>query len=97
MSDTPKPPPGPQERPLEVRWQAFFQRACEALFLLSRRRRILFVNAAWEKLTGLSAAQARGLTCAGRAVTSRAKQPEGHCGVDRVRGVFGSLWRPRGA
>jgi DNA-binding NtrC family response regulator len=40
------------------------------LFLLSRRRRILFVNAAWEKLTGLSAAQARGLTCAGRAVTT---------------------------
>src|SRR5438876_1828027 len=45
------------------RWQALFQQSSEPLFLLSRRRRILFVNHAWEALTGLPAAQARGLVC----------------------------------
>jgi PAS domain S-box-containing protein len=44
----------------EFRWQALFQRAREPLFLLNRQRRILFVNRAWEELTGVSAAEARG-------------------------------------
>lgn len=56
-----------QPAPPSYRWQDFFQRAAEPLFLLSRDRRILFVNAAWEALTGLSAAQARGLLCTARA------------------------------
>ncbi len=47
----------------DFRWQALFQRAHEPFFLLNRRRRILFVNRAWEELTGLSAAEARGLQC----------------------------------
>src|SRR6266851_1595561 len=47
----------------DFRWQALFQRAHEAFFLLNRRRRILFVNRSWEELTGLSAAEARGLQC----------------------------------
>src|SRR5262245_39510493 len=50
----------------EFRWQAFFQRASEPLFLLSRQRRILFVNRAWEELTGVSAAEARGVACTRR-------------------------------
>jgi DNA-binding NtrC family response regulator len=50
----------------EFRWQALFQRTPEPLFLLNRQRRILFVNRAWEELTGVSAAQARGLSCARR-------------------------------
>jgi hypothetical protein len=50
----------------EFRWQALFRRAREPFFLLNRRRRILFVNRAWEELTGLSAAQARGLPCVRR-------------------------------
>ncbi len=49
--------------PTDYRWQALFQRAREPFFLLNRRRRILFVNHAWETLTGLSAAEARGLQC----------------------------------
>jgi DNA-binding NtrC family response regulator len=52
-----------QESAIDFRWQALFQRASEPLFLLNRRRRILFVNRAWEELTGLSAAEARGLQC----------------------------------
>src|SRR5947209_4972402 len=44
----------------EFRWQALFQRTREPLFLLNRQRRILFVNRAWEELTGLPAAEARG-------------------------------------
>ena len=50
----------------EFRWQALFRRAHEPFFLLNRRRRILFVNRAWEGLTGLSAAQVRGLRCVRR-------------------------------
>jgi PAS domain-containing protein len=49
--------------PDDFRWQALFQRTAEPLFLLNRRRRILFVNRAWEQLTGLSARAARGLPC----------------------------------
>ncbi len=45
------------------RWQTLFQRAGEAVFVLDRRRRVLFVNRAWEGLTGLPAEQARGLSC----------------------------------
>ncbi len=49
--------------PDDFRWQAFFQRSTDPLFLLNRQRRLLFVNRAWEALAGLPAAQARGLLC----------------------------------
>jgi DNA-binding NtrC family response regulator len=49
------------------RWRAFFQHCREPLFVLNRRRRIMFVNRAWEQLTGQSAANAGGLTCTRRA------------------------------
>src|SRR5437773_2821570 len=62
--------PSPQKSPsnahkseTDFRWQALFQRAREPVFLLNPRRRILFVNRAWEELTGVSAAEARGLQC----------------------------------
>src|SRR5437899_1350221 len=47
----------------ELRWQALFQRSRDAVFVLNRRRTFLFVNRAWEQLTGVSAAEARGLAC----------------------------------
>jgi PAS domain S-box-containing protein len=47
----------------ESRWQSLFQRAGEPLFLLNRQRRLLFVNTAWEQLTGRSGAEVRGRTC----------------------------------
>jgi transcriptional regulator with PAS, ATPase and Fis domain len=50
----------------DFRWQEFFQHSREPVFVLSRRRRLLFVNDAWETLTGQSAADARGLTCTRR-------------------------------
>src|SRR5690242_19641523 len=52
-----------QQPVTDFRWQSLFQRAGEPFFLLNRRRRILFVNRAWEKLTGLAATEARGLQC----------------------------------
>src|SRR5437868_2649677 len=52
-----------QQSETDFRWQALFQRAAEPFFVLNRRRRILFVNRAWEELTGVSAAEARGLQC----------------------------------
>ncbi len=51
------------DSPRPFRWQALLQRAGEAVFVLDRRRRVLFVNTAWEQLTGLSATQARGMLC----------------------------------
>jgi PAS domain S-box-containing protein len=49
----PSTPGGPG--PSEFRWVAFFQRSTEPLFVLNRRRQILFVNHAWENLAGFSA------------------------------------------
>jgi DNA-binding NtrC family response regulator len=70
MNDTSPAPAGgspDNSRPnSEFRWQAFFQRTNEPLFLLNRQRRILFVNRAWEELTSIPAAQARGLACTRR-------------------------------
>ena len=45
------------------RWQAFFQNASQPMFLLNRRRRILFVNRAWENSVGLTLAEVRGRAC----------------------------------
>jgi transcriptional regulator with PAS, ATPase and Fis domain len=50
----------------DFRWQALFQRTSDAVFVLNRQRRFLFVNAAWEMQTRLSAAEARGLACVRR-------------------------------
>jgi transcriptional regulator with PAS, ATPase and Fis domain len=74
------PDPGPNSEPVPVatssadtgpftpdfRWQALFQRTCDALFVLNRRRRFLFVNSAWEKQTRLSGVEVRGLACVRR-------------------------------
>jgi hypothetical protein len=53
--------------PRDFRWQSLFQRSKEPVFLLNRQRRILFVNEAWEKLTGITGVEARGLICVRRA------------------------------
>ena len=45
------------------RWQAFFQHAAQPIFLVNRRRRVLFVNRAWETCTGLPLADVRGRVC----------------------------------
>jgi PAS domain S-box-containing protein len=49
------------------RWQALFQRASDPVFVLDHHRRFLFVNRAWEELTGISDSEARGLSCVRRA------------------------------
>jgi DNA-binding NtrC family response regulator len=50
----------------EFRWQALFQHSRDPVYVLSRRRRLLFANRAWETLTGQSAAATRGLNCTRR-------------------------------
>ncbi len=63
------PLPGPPQRPegpappRAFRWQALFQQAEGPVFVLDRRRRIRFVNRAWEALARLTAEEARGLIC----------------------------------
>jgi DNA-binding NtrC family response regulator len=54
------------EPPAEFRWQAFFRHSRDPLFLLNRQRRLLFVNSAWEALTGLGFSAVRGLACTRR-------------------------------
>jgi hypothetical protein len=70
MSEPPTPPAddprarqGDQPGADAFRWQTLFQRAAEPLFLLNRRRRILFANAAWQALTGIGLREARTLVC----------------------------------
>lgn len=48
------------------RWQALFQKSSEPIFVLDRRRRLIFANRAWEVLTGASFSDARGMTCTPR-------------------------------
>jgi PAS domain S-box-containing protein len=47
----------------DFRWTAFFQRGSEPLFVLNRRRQILFVNHAWEELTGFARKQVYKSVC----------------------------------
>ena len=48
-------------RPRLFRWQALLHAAVEAVFVLDRRHRLVFVNRAWETLTCVTAERARGL------------------------------------
>src|SRR5437667_5701925 len=52
------------------RWQAFFQHAAQPMFLVNRRRRILFANRAWESCTGLKLTEVRGRACRRRSASS---------------------------
>src|SRR5262245_10199241 len=68
----------------DFRWQAFFRRSRDPLFLLNRHRRILYVNPAWEQLTGLTLADAWGRACTRR-------KPAVPLGSDAVTRL---LWPP---
>jgi DNA-binding NtrC family response regulator len=56
-------PRSPRRLAKEFRWQAFFQHCAEPLFVLDRRGRLLFVNHAWETLTGMAKEEAHVLVC----------------------------------
>lgn len=61
MSEAPLlPDPGPSG---EIRWQSYLRNAREPLFMLNRRRRLLFANRAWELCTGWSLAVLGGRSC----------------------------------
>src|SRR6516165_4278741 len=49
----------------DLRWRSWlpFQRAAEPIFVLNRHSRIVFVNRAWEHLTGVPVAEARQIVC----------------------------------
>jgi DNA-binding NtrC family response regulator len=57
-----QPPPDPLP-PRRERWTTLLQDSTRPVFVLYRTRRIRFVNAAWEKLTGRTAADAMGRGC----------------------------------
>src|SRR5262245_41900507 len=50
----------------DFRWQAFFRRSRDPLFLLNPQRRILYVNPAWEQIPGLTRDTAWGRACTRR-------------------------------
>ena len=54
-------PPPPRRR---FRWPALFQESARPAFVLNRNRRLRFVNAAWEALTGRAFADVAGRACA---------------------------------
>jgi transcriptional regulator with AAA-type ATPase domain len=73
----PAPPPAPRPGPAEpLRWQGLFQQVGEPLFLLDRRRRLRFVNQAWEALAGMTAQDALGLVCRRQRPVGSADPPE---------------------
>ena len=47
-------------------WRAFFQRSATPIFVLSKKRRIRYVNPAWETLTGVKRSEALGMVCSQR-------------------------------
>jgi transcriptional regulator with AAA-type ATPase domain len=63
MSDTPPPDSDKGQAADGPRWPRFFRRARDPLYLLDRRRAFLFVNRAWEELTGFPAAAVLGARC----------------------------------
>lgn len=67
------------------RWQAFFQHAGQPVFLLNRRRQILFTNRAWEACTGLKFLDIRGRSCRRRAAATK---------LDRAEAVLAALAPP---
>jgi DNA-binding NtrC family response regulator len=73
------------------RWPILFQQAEQPIFLLSSAKRIRFVNAAWEALTGVASSEAVGHACQRRGPTADlyrtlAPSPEAVKGqVDTVR------------
>jgi transcriptional regulator with AAA-type ATPase domain len=78
--------PYDKSRPSEIlRWGSWrpFQRAAEPIFVLNRHRRIVFVNSAWELLTGVALAEARQIVC-------RPRRPNAETWEDRL----GQLLRP---
>jgi transcriptional regulator with PAS, ATPase and Fis domain len=48
---------------VDLRWQTYLRHAHEPVFVLNRRRRLLYANRAWEECTGLSLAAVRGRPC----------------------------------
>lgn len=81
----PGSPDDVSENEVRFRWQALFQQAAEPLFLLNRRRRVLFVNRAWETLTGLALADVKGQVCR--------RRPRGIV-AEKVESVLGALAPP---
>jgi DNA-binding NtrC family response regulator len=69
----------------DFRWTGFFQRTGAALFVLNRRRQLLFVNRAWESLTGLAATEVYKLPC------KRNREPQ----AGATEAVLGAMWPTR--
>src|ERR1700687_2361000 len=67
------------------RWQALFHKTTEPLFLLNRQRRLLFVNRAWEALTGLTLVEVKGQVCR--------RRPRGIL-AERVEIILGAMAPP---
>jgi transcriptional regulator with PAS, ATPase and Fis domain len=61
--ETPRAEPAAPTNPRIFRWQALLERIDEPVFVLNQRRHVIFVNRAWESLTGLPAVEGREIAC----------------------------------
>lgn len=82
--DASSPPPDPLSsiRAASASWKSYVQNTADAVFLLNGQRRIVFVNRAWEKLTGVSFAEARGLSC------RRRSRQDDNASFDALKGLL---------
>ncbi len=73
-------PPDSSGPPAVIRWHSWppFQRTSEPIFVLNRHRRIVFVNRAWERLTGLAPKVARQIACRPRRASEAWEDLLGH-------------------
>lgn len=90
----PPPPPSGKGRPRGsggFAWRAFFHHSATPVFVLGKTRRLRYANPAWEKLAGVTLAEALGMVCSQRRhstplAAALAPTPEARAGrPDRAR------------
>src|SRR5262245_3789421 len=103
MSDHPSSKNGRPRGSGSFAWRAFFQHSTTPVFVLGKGRRLRYANPAWEKLAGVTLADALGMVCSMRRhstplAAALAPTPEAQAGKpDRSRRAApgaraGSLW-----
>jgi len=69
-------PDDASDRPRRPRGERLWQAAAEPIFLVNAQRRLLYANPAWEQVTGVAFAEARGRVCRRRSAASAVEHLE---------------------
>lgn len=76
MHPAPTPPDQATPRARRPRGERLWHSSVEPIFLISRHRRLIYANPAWERLTGLAFTDARGRACRRRSAASAVEPVE---------------------